>query len=163
VNKILKEKMRGKIAIVGIGNTIRGDDGAGPELIERLGKTQLTTHDKQLLLIDAGEVPENYLSKIVEFNPETILLIDAVDFNESPGKIKLVEQDEIINTGFSTHNSSLVLVINYLRNEIEADILFLGIQPKGTALMAGLSEPVEASVSEIEDAILECWNNGIME
>ena len=153
--------MRGKVAIVGIGNVMRGDDGAGPELIARLKDGRRTTSDDKLLLIDAGEVPENYLSKIIEFNPDTILLIDAVDLQESPGSIKLVEQDEIINAGLSTHNSSLVLAINYLRNEIESNILLLGIQPKGTGLMTGLSQPVKAGISKIEQIIrgsLACTN-----
>jgi hydrogenase 3 maturation protease len=161
VHKTLKEKLRGKVAIVGIGNVMRGDDGAGPELIGRLKDAQCMAPDAKLLLIDAGEVPENYLSKIIEFNPDTILLIDAVDFQESPGSIKLVEQDEIINAGLSTHNSSLVLVINYLRNEIEANVLLLGIQPKGTGLMTGLSEPVKAGISKIEQILwgsLACTN-----
>ena len=161
VNKTLKEKLRGKVAIVGIGNVMRGDDGAGPELIARLNDAQRTTTDAKLLLINAGEVPENYLSKIIEFNPDTILLIDAVDLKEPPGSIKLVEQDEIINAGFSTHNSSLVLVINYLRNEIETNILLLGIQPQGTGLMTGLSEPVKAGISKIEQIIrgsMACTN-----
>lgn len=160
VSKTLKEKLRGKIAIVGIGNVMRGDDGAGPELISRLNDER-PHQSSELLLIDAGEVPENYLSKIVEFNPDTILLIDAVDLKEPPGSIRLVEQDEIINAGFSTHNSSLVLIINYLKNEIETNIFLLGIQPKGTGLMTGLSTPVKKSISKIEQTIkglISCTN-----
>lgn len=153
VNNALKEKLRGKIAIVGIGNAMRGDDGAGPELIRRIKSARRKTHDSRLLLIDAGKVPENYLSKIVEFNPDTILLIDAVDLKESPGSTKLVELDKIMNAGFSTHNSSLALIITYLRNEIDTNILLLGIQPQSTGLMTGLSAPVKEAVSRIEQTI----------
>jgi len=34
--EVLKEKLKGKVVIVGIGNSLRGDDGAGPELIKSL-------------------------------------------------------------------------------------------------------------------------------
>ena len=38
MKSVLKEIFKGKIVIVGVGNTLRGDDGFGPMLIEKLKK-----------------------------------------------------------------------------------------------------------------------------
>ena len=56
----LKNRLQGKALIVGIGNRLRGDDGVGPEIINRLSSPL-----PHLLLFDVGETPENYLGKIV--------------------------------------------------------------------------------------------------
>ena len=57
-----------KLCIVGIGNRMKGDDAAGPMLIDLLdGRTKATC-------IDAGVAPENYLEKIVAAKPDVVLL-----------------------------------------------------------------------------------------
>ena len=66
--------LRGKTVIVGMGNPLRGDDGFGPALIERLrGKVSATC-------IDAGIAPENYVGRIVKETPDTILLVDVASW-----------------------------------------------------------------------------------
>ncbi|MFB0527612.1 MAG: hydrogenase 3 maturation endopeptidase HyCI, partial [bacterium] len=120
-----KNRLQGKVSIVGIGNRLRGDDGVGPEIINRI-KNPLPS----LLLFDVGEAPENYLEKIVKQKPDAIVLIDAVDFNAPPGTIKIIEKDDIKNESLSTHNVSLNLVAKYLQKETSADVFLLGIQPE---------------------------------
>ncbi len=76
----LRERLQGKrTLILGIGNSMRGDDGVGPALIERLqGKVSAT-------LIDGGEVPENYLGPIEAAGPEAVLIVDAADLKAAAG------------------------------------------------------------------------------
>ncbi len=150
----LSDTLKGRIVVVGIGNVLRGDDAAGPEVIRRLQGRQPDT----CLLIDAGEVPENHLERIVRFNPDTILLIDAVDFKEAPGSLKLVDWDRLTGGGLSTHNSLLSIVIKYLKNETEAAIVLLGIQPLRIDMMAGLSDPVKQSITKIVEVLQSCMN-----
>ena len=38
---MLKDILKGKVVIVGIGNTLKGDDGFGPAVIEQLRETPL--------------------------------------------------------------------------------------------------------------------------
>ena len=68
--------LRGEIAdlvsnksiIVGIGNSLRGDDCAGPTLIQNIsGKIGA-------MCIKVGSVPENYLEKIINYCLANILL-----------------------------------------------------------------------------------------
>ena len=139
-----KNRLQGKILIVGIGNPLRGDDGVGPEIINRL-KNPLPT----LFLFDVGEVPENYLGKIVKEKPNTIVLIDAIDFGADPGTIQIIERDDIRDESLSTHNVSLNLVAKYLQEETSADVFLIGIQPETTEFGKEISEPVRGSLEKI--------------
>ena len=140
----LKDRFQGKVLIVGIGNRLRGDDGVGPEIINRLNNPL-----PHLLLFDVGEAPENYLGKIVKQKPDTIVLIDAVDLGSSPGTIKIIEGDDIRDESLSTHNSSLNLVANYLQKETSADVFLLGIQPETTEFGREISRPVREGMEKI--------------
>lgn len=140
----LKNRLQGKVSIVGIGNRLRGDDGAGPEIIKRLNKPL-----PSLFLFDVGETPENYLGKIVKQKPDTIVLIDAVDFGSSPGTIKIIEKDDIKDESLSTHNASLNLVAKYLQKETSADVFLLGIQPETIEFGREISQPVKESLEKI--------------
>jgi len=139
-----KNRLQGKVLIVGIGNLLRGDDGIGPEIINRL-KNPLP----RLLLFDVGETPENYLGKIVKQKPDTIVLIDAIDFGADPGTIQIIERDDIRDESLSTHNVSLNLVAKYLQEETSADVFLLGIQPKTTEFGKEISEPVRKGLEKI--------------
>ncbi len=140
----LKNRFQGRVSIVGIGNRLRGDDGVGPEIISRV-KNPLPS----LVLFDVGEAPENYLEKILKEKPDTIVLIDAVDFNASPGTIKVMEKGDIRNESFSTHNVSLNLVAKYLEKETSANVFLLGIQPETTELGREISRPVREGLEKI--------------
>ncbi len=155
----LKKRLRGKVVIVGIGNTLRGDDGAGPKLIEQLKNSQLLTLSSKLSLISVGEVPENYLAKIAEHKPDTIMLVDAVDFGSEPGSVRLIEQDTLKEESFFSHNASIKLIISYLRKTTKGLVLLLGIQPtKNLQMGSGLSEPVKQAIRRIEEFLIRCVN-----
>lgn len=140
----LKDRLQGKVLIVGIGNRLRGDDGVGPEIINRLNNPL-----PRLLLFDVGETPENYLGKIVKQKPDTIVLIDAVDLGGSPGTVKIIEKDDIRDESLSTHNASLNLVAKYLQEETSADVFLIGIQPKTTEFGREISQPVRGGLEKI--------------
>ena len=140
----LKNRLQGKVSIVGIGNRLRGDDGVGPEIIKRVENPL-----PSLLLFDVGEAPENYLGKIVKQKPDAIVFIDAVDFDAPPGTIKVVETDDIRNESLSTHNVSLNLVAKYLQRETSADIFLLGIQPETTEFGREISQAVREGLEKI--------------
>ena len=59
----LKRLLIGKVVIVGIGNSLRGDDALGPLLVERLKERV------KVPCIDAGRSLENYIGKILKEEP----------------------------------------------------------------------------------------------
>lgn len=146
VLKQLKTRLKGKVAIVGIGNTLRQDDGIGSVLANRLkGKVPYA-------VFDAGTSPENYLGKITSEKTEVVLLIDAVDFGGEPGEFRLIEGDglEAANMYF-THNASLSLVINYLKSSLQADIIILIVQPKSIAFGKAMSRELVGTLKKLEN------------
>src|SRR4030042_5124329 len=94
-------QLRGsKTLIVGIGNTLKGDDGAGPLVCERLtGKICIE-------VIDAGTVPENYIQTIIKKAPQNLLIIDAIDFGASPGTIDIFRPEQLGSFVLSQHTLS---------------------------------------------------------
>ena len=139
----LKERLKGKIVIVGMGNPLKGDDGLGPYLIKRL-KGKVRAH-----LIDGGSVPENYVGKIASLKPDTILVIDACDLGWTPGRMELIEIEKMRNTGYSTHNTSPGVFMNYLKEETGADVFMLAVQPREVKLGKGLSSPIKKMIEKI--------------
>jgi hydrogenase 3 maturation protease len=142
--------LKGKVVIVGIGHPLRGDDALGPCLVKRL------EGHLDALCIDAGSAPENYLGKIIKASADVVLFIDAVDFNKEPGYYKILEQEEILKTGLTTHDLSPRMLIEYLAAETKARIYLLGIQPKDLGVGQELSEPVQKAISEIELLFKSC-------
>ena len=70
-----------KIAVCGIGNRLRGDDAAGPLVIDMLAQSFPA---ENVLLLDCGTVPERFTSKIVSFSPDMLIIVDAVDMAGPP-------------------------------------------------------------------------------
>jgi len=146
----LQRRISGKrVTIVGVGNPLRGDDGVGPALIERLrGHADAT-------LIDASDVPENYLGMIEGANPETIVFVDAVDLGAQPGDVALIEMAQLGGARVTTHNTSLALAAQMLQADTGADIFLLAIQPGVTTLGAAMSPPVQTTLQNVARLIQE--------
>jgi hydrogenase 3 maturation protease len=141
----LRERVYQKrVLILGVGNTLRGDDGAGPALIERLqGKVQAT-------LIDAGEVPENFIGPIEAARPQSIVIVDAADIGASAGEVAILELDQIAEIGLTTHNASLALITRLLQSSTQADVFLLGIQPEAISFGILLSVRVDQTLQSLE-------------
>lgn len=141
----LSRRLKGTVLLIGVGNTLRGDDGAGPALIGLLeGKVRAA-------LLDAGEVPESYTGRILAAKADTIAVIDAADFGAAPGDAAILEAEDLADCGVSTHRMPLRVFFSYLRASGSADIFALGIQPAQT----GFGTPMSAEVAESVNALAE--------
>lgn len=122
---------------------MKGDDGFGPALIQKLKQSD------NMICIDAGPAPENYTGKIIKENPDTILILDAVHLGKNPGKYEILSPSEIVKSGFTTHDMSPSLFLDYLKNETNADIYLLGIQPANIEFGANMSDIVKTKIDKI--------------
>lgn len=147
----LKAHLKGKVVIIGIGNTLRGDDGVGSLLASWIkDKIPYTVYD-------VATSPENYLGKIIKDKPDNLVIIDAVDFGAKPGEFSLLEAQDLKATNlFCTHNASIGLTINYLQSNLKVDIIILIIQPKTILFSENLSPEVNATLDKLEDWFLRC-------
>ena len=143
-----------KAVVLGVGNRMRSDDGVGCEVARELAKRNLPA----LEVIEAGTVPEDYLNKIIELTPEKIIIVDAADIGSAPGDFKVIADEELNSFSFHTHALSPVLLIQYLKAHLNADIYFVAVQPFSTALGEGLSPELRKRLKEIVEFIIVLAN-----
>jgi hydrogenase 3 maturation protease len=138
-----------RIAIMGIGNTLRSDDAAGVLVARALATSRLLPNPKPVLVIDAGHAPENCTAQLRRYAPDVVLLIDAVEMGEAPGFIRWVEMDEIEGMSASTHSLPLSMLASYLNWELKCEVTLLGIQLKSNEVGETVSAEVTQAVAEI--------------
>jgi len=156
----LRQILKGRVAIIGIGNTLRGDDGLGPELIVRLNK-DIKRGDKRterFLLLDVGEVLENFFKPISDFKPEKILAIDAVYMSKKPGEISIVPVNDLSEQGISTHGISLKLSLSHLADRLGINVYLLAVQPENIGIGQPISQPVNKAIEEISTFFRQSFN-----
>jgi len=126
-------------------------------LIKKLwtGVEEMKNSLKGLVLLDLGEVPENFAGKIIKLHPSRIIFIDAVDFGAPPGTIKMFTPGQIETGGVSTHTASLELFFSYLMEYLDAEISLMGIQPACTEYGTEMSLPVLRSIEKAVEFIKE--------
>ena len=139
----LKDKLKGKVCILCIGNIERGDDGLGPHL------GRLLKDKSPYEIIDAGVAPENQTGVIARLKPDTIVIVDAVYFEGEPGDIKIFSGEELGSGKISTHDVSPKLLIEYLKESTGAAVYILGIKPQSNKLGQGLSPCVKNTLERL--------------
>ena len=132
-----------KIAVIGIGHELRGDDAAG------LAVVHLLNEQANLLVIEAGTSPENHTGKLRRFQPDLVLLIDAAQMDLEPGEICVLDPESLDGFGASTHTMPLTLIAHYLSADFGCEVLLIGIQPAQTCFGAPLSPQVKHSTETI--------------
>jgi hydrogenase 3 maturation protease len=137
-----------KFIVVGMGNKLRADDGFGIEVVRKLSRK----FKKNVLLVDAGDVPENFLEKIVNFNPSKIFIIDSMKFEGKIGEIKIFNPDEIDFKSFSTHKNSLF--VDYLKKSLKCEIKLIGIKPKTTEFGKKMSAEIKKGIDDVTKIIV---------
>jgi hydrogenase 3 maturation protease len=142
-----------RVAVVGVGQRLRGDDGAGSAVARRLAALA----GPALRVVDAGHAPENCLGPIVRFGPDAILFIDAARGGLAPGELTWLRPDEADGRGGSTHTLSLEMLASYLSAETGAAVHVLGIEPGEMAFGEGLSPVVEEAVTQAAGTFTAYW------
>lgn len=129
---------------MGMGNPLKADDGIGSLLVQNL-KGKIAAE-----LIDAGTTPENYLGPIARIKPATVVIIDALHFNEQPGTLKIFKEKEFATLSLSTHAMNPDFFINYLKDKGITNIVFLGVQPKNVSFGGEMSPVVAQGLETLE-------------
>ncbi len=135
--------------VLGVGNPLRGDDGVGAHVAQRLvGKISFT-------VICCEATPENFVGPILEAKPDTILMVDAAELHAAPGTIRLLSTDDLSEAGISTHNMSPTGFLRFINWQREIGCLVLAVEPASRALGEGLSPVVARAAEEIVRALKE--------
>ncbi|MFH1553096.1 MAG: hydrogenase 3 maturation endopeptidase HyCI [Candidatus Omnitrophota bacterium] len=149
ITSTLSRIFKSKTVIVGVGNVLRGDDAFGPALVERL---KGSVKD---VCIDAGSAPENYLGKIAKEKPDAVIIVDAAHLGQPAGGYDLLKKADIARSGFTTHDLSPAMFIEYLEKETGADIYMLAVQPENLSFGDEMSDSVKRTLEELAALIEE--------
>ncbi|MEO0138166.1 MAG: hydrogenase maturation peptidase HycI [candidate division WOR-3 bacterium] len=154
--KILRKEIGSahRICILGVGNIQRGDDGAGPLLIN-LFKTRIEKKEN-ILLINSGETPENFTGEIRKFQPDLVIIFDACIRSKKPGEIFIVNPEKIENEDISTHRLPLSMFVKFLEETIPTRVIIIGIEPKNLNFGDGISPEVKKAVEALVWLLCKC-------
>ncbi len=127
--------------LLGVGNALHGDDGAGPILAQSF-------QTPGWLSLDTGAAPENFTSIVRRHHPDLLVIVDAADLRLAPGEFRRVPRDRIQNVGLGTHQMPMYHLIDFLADTADR-IEFIGIQPGQLAEEPGLSPEVKQAVHRL--------------
>jgi hydrogenase maturation protease len=124
---------RRKTLILGIGNSLLQDEGAGVHAIRMLAEQ--VAHRDDIELMDGGTLSFTLAGAIED--AENLIVIDAAQFDGEPGMTRVFEGDAMDafvggNRKRSVHEVSLVdlLMIARLANQLPRQRALIGIQPR---------------------------------
>lgn len=143
----LAGRLEGVVVVMGIGNPLRGDDAAGSLVAKRIACSP------GVYVIDAQDVPEDHLMGVIHRQPDTIVLIDAVDLNSGPGSVALLDQEQLHDYWPSTHRMPIRLLMEILKHETHARVISIGIQPAHTEFLEPVGSAVAVSVAQLADML----------
>ncbi len=152
-----KPNARPRVALVGIGQELRGDDAVGVilarTLLDKLGAKGSPAEGNStglpLQVIDGGAAPENCTGALRRFRPDLVILIDAAQMDQAPGAVQWLDCEHLSGFSASTHTLPLDILAHYLQAELGCQVALLGIQPADTSFDVPLSPRVWQVMSEI--------------
>ena len=148
------------ILVLGLGNTIMTDDGFGVKVVTTLSSRYHFQGPVQLL--DGGTLGLDLLPYLEEI--ESLLIIDALDMRDEPGKIFRLEGDEVpraFASKLSVHQMGLqdLLAVAELQGHVPRNLVVWGVQPECIEMDTELTATVAASVEPVVAKVLEELQN----
>jgi hydrogenase maturation protease len=144
----------GRVAVIGIGNILMADEGAGVEALSLLEKRGCPDFVE---LIDAGTAFFAIVSDLREY--EKLIIIDVARGGQPPGTVYRFHLDDVKsnNTLISLHDIGVVdaLRMERLVGTVPDAIVFFGIEPQTVEFSIGLSSPVRERLHYLVDRVFE--------
>jgi hydrogenase maturation protease len=137
-----------RVLVIGVGNTLRGDDGIGVHVARALASLPLPEHVE---VFDGGT---EGLSMLFEMQrADRVILIDAADMRKPPGEARTLDSvllEDSTKVRFSSlHGIGVAEVLALGRAVgVEPTVTILAIQPADIRPRDGLSEALAARVPE---------------
>lgn len=146
-----------RVAVVGIGHELRGDDAAGVVVARLLNQWG---HSPSLQVIEAGAAPENCCGLLFRFRPDLVLFVDAAQMGAEPGTVRwltwdLIKSGDVAGFSVSTHTLPLQILANYLTVGLGCPVALLGIQPADISMGDSLSPVVALAVEATAQSLVD--------
>jgi hydrogenase 3 maturation protease len=150
ITRLLRDSLDGteKLAILGVGSSLKGDDAAGSEIAGRFINEYSEECSQRLRVYSCSTAPENYTGAIKEFRPDHVMIIDAANASQEPGSVFLIDPEKISEVSFSTHTLPLKFLIDYIKSETGCNVTVIGIQPLDVTFGAPMSLKVRKAATD---------------
>ncbi len=134
-----------KRMLLGVGNRLSRDDGAGPFLTERLAGSDWTA-------IDCGTSLENVGGIVARERPDLLVIVDAARMGLGPGEVRRLPRPSVDRMLATTHGLPLTFFLDRLESAVE-EIVLLGIEPADLSFGEGLSTEVGEAVNRLAEVL----------
>jgi len=141
------------LLVIGLGNPLMGDDGAGCVVAERLARDPRLPPGVEV--IRGGSDLLRYLGQME--GRSRVVVVDAIEDSAEPGSVLRFEdfESELDGHQVHAHHLSAVQAIRLLQLEAPVRCTLLGIAISSAAMVDGLSPALEARIPEVVDRVLE--------
>jgi sulfhydrogenase subunit alpha len=144
-NKLRQIKTSSSPLFVGIGNPNLSDDGAGIALARRLRE-----QGREDIILEE-EIEEKGITG-GKRNSRSLIFIDALDFQETPGKVNLIPLSFVLQNAALSHKF-LPFLKTPMSNELLKNSFVLGIQPESIGQGRKISLSVRLTLEKILEVI----------
>ncbi len=147
----LADLLQEPTCLVGVGNPLRRDDGVGPWIVAAV---RAAVDGTGLDLVDAQDVPENFVPSIARGDCRNVVFVDAAAAAGTPGTVIFGPLADFAEAGsFSTHKLALSLSGKFLE-AAGKKVFLLGIVPADIDFGEGLTPAVAQAAAALRDLIL---------
>lgn len=142
-----------KVAVIGLGNTLLGDDGVGPRVVQEL-KTRPGSLPPEVEVLEGSGSYYNYWDAIHEAS--NLIVVDAVMGGGSPGSVYLLSPEQVTtgSNGAIDHEDDFfgILQLATWRGH-RPRVVLVGVEPKEVEFSLELSAEVEGRIQEVIDLV----------
>ena len=144
------------ILVLGLGNSIMTDDGFGVEVVNTLSSRY--HFQGEVCLVDGGTLGLDLLPYLE--NVASLLIIDALDMRDEPGRIFRLQGEEVpraFASKLSVHQMGLqdLLAVAELQGHVPNRLVVWGVQPESIEMGTELTPAVKKAVVAVIDNILD--------
>lgn len=146
---------RKRIAIVGVGNILLGDEGIGVRVLEELEKEK---YSEKINFLDAGTAFFSIVSELRKV--EKAIIIDAVHGGKKAGTVYRFNIDDIAGKGnsiISLHDFGVIESVQLERviAKLPDEIIFYGVEPQNVTPSLELSSVLQGKLKYVVQKIFE--------
>lgn len=155
------ELMTNSLVVVGIGQALRGDDGAGLAAVKAWQQSYPESTRRSNVRVEMAELPGTGLLALLE-GAQAAILVDAVRSGATPGMVHSLSEADLaypIASSASAHGwgvaETLALGRQLIPEQMPESIQVIGIEAGDVGMGEGLSSAVSAALTQVADQIEE--------
>lgn len=143
------------VLVLGLGNVLCGDDGAGVVVVHRL-RRELEV-PSGVRVVDGGTLGLDLLALVAA--SDRVILVDAVRADSAPGTIVRITGHDVAKAAYERLSVHQIGVADLLAgvalcDAVPREVVIVGVVPVMTDLQLGCTPEVTASLPALADAVI---------